>query len=116
MKLKEFDEKLKAAQKRVAELNDRFGSWYYVVSTENLAGVLVKRTDLEKPKAPAADALPARPNINFEESNVPPAPPVIDPAPPVIDPASGEAPAPPAGDQSPPPSQPAPETKPEGGG
>jgi hypothetical protein len=109
MKLKEFDEKLKAAQKRVAELNDRFGSWYYVVSAENLAGVLVKRTDLEKPKAQPADALPARPNINFEESNVPPAPPVIDPA-------SGEAPAPPAGDQSPPPSQPAPETKPEGGG
>lgn len=109
MKLKEFDEKLKAAQKRVAELNDRFGSWYYVVSAENLAGVLVKRTDLEKPKAPPADALPARPNINFEESNVPPAPPVIDPA-------FGEAPAPPAGDQSPPPSQPAPETKPEGGG
>jgi len=109
MKLKEFDEKLKAAQKRVAELNDRFGSWYYVVSAENLAGVLVKRTDLEKPKAPPADALPARPNINFEESNVPPAPPVIDPA-------SGEAPPPSAGDQSPPPSQPAPETKPEGGG
>ncbi|MFM7562587.1 MAG: hypothetical protein ACKO81_06105 [Planctomycetota bacterium] len=109
MKLKEFDEKLKAAQKRVAELNDRYGSWYYVVSAENLAGLLVKRTDLEKPKAPPADALPARPNINFEESDVPPAPPVIDSG-------SGEAPAPAAADQTPPPSQPAPETKPEGGG
>lgn len=109
MKLKEFDEKLKAAQKRVSELNDRYGSWYYVVSAENLAGLLVKRADLEKPKAPPADALPARPNINFEESEVPPAPPVIDPT-------SGEAPAKPTADQPPPPSQPTPETKPKGDG
>ena len=109
MKLKEFDEKLKAAQKRVAELNDRYGSWYYVVSAENLAGLLVKRTDLEKPKAPPADALPQRPNINFEESDVPPAPPVIEPA-------SGEGAGQAAPEQAPPPSQPAPESKPEGGG
>lgn len=107
MKLKEFDEKLKAAQKRVAELNDRYGNWYYVVSAENLAGLLVKRTELEKPKAPPADALPERPNINFEESDVPPAPPVIDPA-------SGESAGQTGGEQTPPPAQPAPENKAEG--
>lgn len=78
MNLKEFGEKLKAAEKRVAELNDRYGSWYYVVSAENLAGLLVKRSDLEQLKAAPQPELPVRPNINFEESDVPPAPPVID--------------------------------------
>ncbi len=69
-----------AAEKRVAELNDRFGSWYYVVSAENLAGLLIKRTELEQAKPEPEGGLPERPNIDFEEAEVPPAPPVIEPA------------------------------------
>ncbi len=78
MDLKEYDEKLKAAERRVAELNDRFGNWYYVVSAENLAGLLVKRAALEQAKPEPEGGLPERPNINFDEAEVPPAPPVIE--------------------------------------
>jgi hypothetical protein len=78
MQTKELDERVKAAEKRVAELNDRFGSWYYVVSAENLAGLLVKRTDLEQAKPKPEGSLPERPNIEFNEADVPPAPPVLE--------------------------------------
>jgi len=80
MQLKEFEERTKAAENRVAELNDRFGSWYYVVSAENLAGLLVKRSELEQPKPKPEGALPDRPNIDFNEAEVPSAPPVLEPA------------------------------------
>lgn len=78
MQLKDFDERLKAAEKRVAELNDRYGNWYYVVSAENLAGLLVKRAELEQAKPQPEDGLPERPNIDFNEAEVPAAPPLLD--------------------------------------
>ena len=50
-KQEEYDEKVKAAQKRVKELNARFADWYYVVSDDeygkihlNRAGVVQKKS------------------------------------------------------------------------
>lgn len=69
--LKSRAEKIQAAEKRAAELNSRFGKWYYVVSAENLDGLLVERSDLLKRSVPPVgdDALPPRPNIDFEDSS-----------------------------------------------
>lgn len=53
----EYDDKVKAAQKRVRELNSRFADWYYVVSDKEYAkihltrdGVIQKKA--EEPKEP----------------------------------------------------------------
>lgn len=104
MQLKDFEDRVKSAEKRVAELNDRFGNWYYVVSAENLAGLLVKRSELEQAKPKPEGALPDRPIIEFNEAEVPPAPPVLDqpgagdgqPAPTGSEPAAQQDPAKPA--------------------
>lgn len=123
MQLKEFEERVKAAEKRVAELNDRFGSWYYVVAAENLAGLLVKRSELELAKPQPQGALPERPNIDFGEADIPPAPPVIETpdgegTPPAGDSNSGGTPPDSASvDSLSAPQQPAPQEKTgEGGG
>ena len=75
--VKAFDEKIKGADKRVAELNERYGSWYYVVSASNLESLRVKRSELIQPKKPTgldaipeAPQLPPRPNIDFDETKV----------------------------------------------
>ena len=54
----EYDDKVKAAQKRVRDLNNRFADWYYIVSDKEYAkihltrdGVIQKKT--EEPKEPA---------------------------------------------------------------
>ena len=53
----EYDDKVKAAQKRVRDLNNRFADWYYIVSDKEYAkihltrdGVIQKKT--EEPKEP----------------------------------------------------------------
>jgi len=57
----EYDGKVKAAQKRVKELNGRFADWYYIVSDAEYAkihlgraGVVTKKPDAGKPDASAA--------------------------------------------------------------
>lgn len=61
-KQEEYDEKVKAAQKRVKELNARFADWYYVVSNAEYAKIHLDRSELvqKKPKEdkPADDAKP----------------------------------------------------------
>lgn len=54
----EYDDKVKAAQKRVRDLNNRFADWYYIVSDKEYAkihltrdGVIQKKA--EEPKEPA---------------------------------------------------------------
>jgi hypothetical protein len=54
----EYDDKVKAAQKRVRDLNNRFADWYYIVSDKEYAkihltrdGVIQKKT--EEPKEPS---------------------------------------------------------------
>lgn len=57
----EYDGKVKAAQKRVKELNGRFADWYYIVSDAEYAkihlgraGVVQKKAEAGKAEAPAA--------------------------------------------------------------
>jgi len=54
-----YDEKVKAAQKRVQELNNRFADWYFVVSDAEYAKVRLGRADVIQAKA--ADEAPAAP-------------------------------------------------------
>ena len=59
-KQEEYDDKVKAAQKRVKELNARFADWYYVVSDEEYAKIHLDRAGFVQKKAqedkPEADA------------------------------------------------------------
>jgi hypothetical protein len=51
-----YDEQVKAAQKRVRELNNRFADWYYVVSDKEYDKIHLGRDAVVKKKEPAADA------------------------------------------------------------
>ncbi|MFM8415269.1 MAG: DUF4340 domain-containing protein [Planctomycetota bacterium] len=53
-----YDEKVKAAQKRVRELNSRFADWYYVVSDSEYAKIRLGRADVIQAK-PADEPPPA---------------------------------------------------------
>jgi hypothetical protein len=48
----EYNAKVAAAKARVAELNDRFGDWYYVISDEVYKKVAIGRDELVKTKDP----------------------------------------------------------------
>jgi hypothetical protein len=54
-----YDEKVKAAQKRVSDLNGRFADWYYVVSEAEYAKIRLGRADVIEAKP--ADEAPAEP-------------------------------------------------------
>jgi hypothetical protein len=47
----EYDDKVKAAQKRVRELNNRFADWYYVVSDSEYAKIHLDRSRVIQKKA-----------------------------------------------------------------
>ncbi|MFM9195430.1 MAG: DUF4340 domain-containing protein, partial [Planctomycetia bacterium] len=59
----EYDDKVKAAQKRVRDLNGRFADWYYVVSDKEYAKIhLTRNTMVQKSEAkPAAETSGAAP-------------------------------------------------------
>lgn len=61
----EYAAKVEAAKKRVAELNERFGDWYYVISDDVYKKVAIGRDELVKNKDAAdskeAKAKPANP-------------------------------------------------------
>ena len=46
----EYDDRVKAAQKRVRELNGRFADWYYVVSDKEYAKIHLDRASVVQPK------------------------------------------------------------------
>jgi len=50
-----YDEQVKAAQKRVRELNNRFADWYYVVSDKEYDKIHLGRDEVVKKKEPAAE-------------------------------------------------------------
>jgi Domain of unknown function (DUF4340) len=51
----EYEKKLKNGDKKVKELNDRFGQWYYVISAESFENLRLTHANLVKPKeAPGA--------------------------------------------------------------
>lgn len=49
-KLNEYQDKLKEGQDRVAELNTRFGDWYYVISNDVYKKIHLTRSDVIKKK------------------------------------------------------------------
>jgi len=53
-KQEEYDEKVKAAQKRVKDLNARFADWYYVVSEEEYAKIHLSRAGVVQKKSQEA--------------------------------------------------------------
>jgi hypothetical protein len=55
-KEEEYDGKVKAAQKRVRELNNRFADWYYVVSDAEYAKIHLDRAGVIQAKAADASA------------------------------------------------------------
>ncbi|HUE75094.1 MAG TPA: DUF4340 domain-containing protein [Pirellulaceae bacterium] len=54
-KLREYDEKLKKAQGRVASLNSRFADWYYVISEDTYKKIHLGRNDIIQEGAGAKD-------------------------------------------------------------
>lgn len=54
-KLREYDEKLKKAQGRVASLNSRFADWYYVISEDTYKKIHLGRNDIIQEGASAKD-------------------------------------------------------------
>ena len=54
-KLKEYDEKKKKAQGRVASLNARFGDWYYVISEDTYKKIHLGRNDIIQEGASAKE-------------------------------------------------------------
>ena len=54
-----YDQSLADATARVDELNERFSSWYYVISTENFEDLRLSRESLVEPKAEEESVEPA---------------------------------------------------------
>ena len=67
--IKVFNERVEAGNKTVAELNERFGAWFYVIAADNLQSLQVKREGVVKAKEveqqPADETLPGRPDLNL---------------------------------------------------
>jgi hypothetical protein len=55
----EYNDNVEKGKKRVAELNDRFGDWYYVISNDVFKKIHLGRKDVVRKKpAPGAGAVP----------------------------------------------------------
>ncbi|MEL7499704.1 MAG: DUF4340 domain-containing protein [Planctomycetota bacterium] len=66
--LKAFEKEVEAGKQRVAELNERFGKWYYVISADNLKTLQLNRDVIVKRKEVRTDpTTPNRPNISFPD-------------------------------------------------
>ena len=50
-KLKERQKAIEEGTRKAAELNQRFGLWYYIIKADNLTSLLSERDDLVQPKA-----------------------------------------------------------------
>ena len=110
----DYDAKVKAAQRRVRDLNARFADWYYIVPTKEYAKIHLNRAAVVQPKGTdAADAGPPGGGSPFgagggaafapPRPRPAPTPPPVEPAPAPEAPA-GDAPveavAPPAADST----------------
>ena len=105
----DYDAKVKAAQRRVRELNARFADWYYIVPEKEFAKIHLNRAAVVQPKGTdAADAGPPGGGLPFgagggaplgrPRARPAPTPPPAEPAPPADAPV--ETAAPPAADAS----------------
>jgi hypothetical protein len=72
----EYDRTVEEGKKRVAELNERFGDWYYVISNDVYKQIHLDRGDIIKKKEPAAGEgeAAAEPNPLSGLPNLPGAP------------------------------------------
>jgi hypothetical protein len=62
----DYDAKVKAAQRRVRDLNARFADWYYIVPTKEYAKIHLNRAAVLQPKGTdAADAGPSGGGLPF---------------------------------------------------
>ena len=62
----DYDAKVKAAQRRVRDLNARFADWYYIVPTKEYAKIHLNRAAVVQPKGTdAADAAPPGGGLPF---------------------------------------------------
>ena len=93
----DYDAKVKAAQRRVRDLNARFADWYYIVPTKEYAKIHLNRAAVVQPKGTdAADAGPPGGGSPFGAGGGAPfAPPRPRPAPtlPPVEPKDEAAPA-----------------------
>jgi hypothetical protein len=103
----EYNRTVEAGQKKVKELNERFGDWYYVISNDVYKKVHLGRAQVIKKKEKPADAKDNKSAAPNPLSGLPNLPAADEPAPvePAQAPAPGEpasaggpAPAPKAGD------------------
>ena len=53
---KEYDDKVKAGQQRVKELNDRFADWYFIISDDVYKKIHLGRGDVVKQKEKKEEA------------------------------------------------------------
>ena len=76
----EYNETVETGKKRVEELNQRFGDWYYVISNDVYKQIHLGRADVIKKKEPAegskgaADAEPGTGLPNLPAASEPAAP------------------------------------------
>ena len=74
--LKEYNERLENGKKKVAELNERFGSWFYVVNSDALKELKFDRDFLVSAKLPDStppsmdQGLNSRPNFNLPPGSI----------------------------------------------
>lgn len=94
----DYDTKVKAAQRRVRELNARFADWYYIVPTKEYAKIHLDRAGIVQSKGTgAADAGPVGGGLPFGAGGSgPPAPPKAAPVPPPPPESPAASDAPPA--------------------
>jgi len=68
-KQEEYDDQVKAAQKKVRELNNRFADWYYIVSDKEYAKIHLGRGDVVQAKEKAEDKTgDAKPDAKADEA------------------------------------------------
>jgi hypothetical protein len=70
--LDEWEQKKKDAQKKVEELNDRFGPWYYVISDDVYKKIRLKFSDIVKIKEGQESGLDALDQLKDEGLQTPP--------------------------------------------
>lgn len=70
-KRKEYEDKIEAGQKRVAELNERFAPWYYVISDDVYRKIRLSRDRIVKAKTPAPTDPAAEPSDGASDPDAP---------------------------------------------
>lgn len=79
--LKSFEKKVEDGNKKVKELNDRFGDWYYVISAEDFDKLRLNRDQMVKAKEKKEDkkdAVDAKPDGDAKPADAKPADPTTD--------------------------------------